>query len=478
MQKKLHRIGRFYSSVIINNIGIFLFLGVLGVLFSEQGWYPNQSIQSVFQIVYRIILPAMIAFEAGRRMGEQTGGILAVLSVSGILISNSEVGILAAMTLGPLAGMIWKKISVLLKKYVESSLGMLFTNLMMALLGVSLSFIGYFLITPVLAGMILAASRGVDFMISHRLTAVLSLMIEPAKVFFLNNVVNHGILVPLALNQAEAAGSSILFLLEANPGPGFGMLAALYYMDRTKRQEYASAMFAEAAGGLHEVYFPFALSNLWLLPALIAGGVTGSLCFDLLGAGLQGVVSPGSVITILLLAGKGHFWATLMGILLSAVVSFHVSMMILKLEKMREQRKENAAMTEHESAVSKETKTETDTAVSEEIKIETDTTAEVCEENAGRIHLIGFVCDAGVGSSAMGAAIFRRKLRTCHLTELQVEAYAADQIPSNLDVCICQKAFFPLLDLKSQNTEIWLVESFAAIEEYDRLLDRIQKRNR
>ncbi|MEZ5089394.1 MAG: hypothetical protein R2719_06495 [Micropruina sp.] len=51
------------------------------------------------------------------------------------------------------------------------------------------------------------------------------MLIEPAKILFLNNAINHGILTPLGLAEAAESGKSILFLLEANPGPGLGLLA-------------------------------------------------------------------------------------------------------------------------------------------------------------------------------------------------------------------------------------------------------------
>lgn len=451
MKKVLHRVGRFYSSIIMKNVGILIFLGFLGVLFNEQGWFPNPQIQMIFQVVYNAILPSMIAFEAGKRIGEQTGGILAVMAISGVIVSRSQTGILAAMILGPAAGLIWKIVSSYMRKYTGSSLKMLLSNLLLGGMGAVMAGLGYYIFTPILGKMVFVLAGVADYMVAHRLVPVLSLVIEPAKIFFLNNIVNHGILVPLAINQAETAGSSMLFLLEANPGPGLGMLAALCIMKSDRRQEYATAMFAHGAGGLHEVYFPFAFSNLWLIVALIAGGMAGDVCFELLGAGLQGVVSPGSIITILLMAGKGRVIPVLLGILVSTGVSLGVSLLVLKCQD------KNAVSTKEDAGSYIE-----------------DNSKKSCPKK--EIHKIGFVCDAGVGSSAMAASLFRRKLQQNGIEAVETEAYAVDKIPDDLDLIVCQTAFRPFLG-EEPVAEVWPVENFVSMEEYKGLIEEIVRRN-
>ena len=443
--RKLHRIGEFYTRVIMRNVGIFIFVGLLSVVFNDHGWFPNKDMYAISQLVYKTVMPLLIAYESGRAIKEKGGGTVAVLAVSGILAVDSSIGLLAAMTLGPFAGLLWKYEEVFLQKQAGSSMQMLVKNLAIGVTGGIFSAAGIYLFSPVLDVMAGIVYRGVDFLVTHQLSALLSILVEPAKVFFLNNIINHAVLVPLAIGQLEEMGRSVLFLIEANPGPGIGLIAALYYVNKEKRGEYLSAMIAEALGGIHEVYFPFVLSNLRLTVPLILGGMAGNICFSLLDASLQGVVSPGSVLVILLMAGKGKALPALAGISVSAFVSYGGSIFLLKNGKKEE--KEIPGAKQMETEVLK------------------------------KIEYIAFVCDGGVGSSAMGAALFRRALALAGITGVKVDAYASDLVPENVDFVVCQKDFYRLRPEELLDKEVYAVESLVKTDEYDGLIEKIQKRN-
>ena len=328
--KKLRRIGNFYTRIIMNNVGIFIFVGLLSVLFHEQGWFPNENMYALSQFVYRWMLPTLMAFEGGRlicgKEGNVSGGILAVLAVGGMLMKDTDAGVFAAMIAGPAAGSLWKLVDKKIRQSVNPGIQMLVKNLCLGILGALLAAVGMWAIVPVLDVLAGGLYRGVDFLVQQRWSWLLSFLIEPAKVFFLNNVTNYAILVPLGMQQVQETGSSILFLLEANPGPGLGVLLALYWnlQEERKKQELEAAIVTEVAGGIHEVYFPYVWSNFRLLLPLILGGVSGTICFSLLGAGVQGVVSPGSIVTLLLMSGRASLIPVLTGIFVSAVVSFYV----------------------------------------------------------------------------------------------------------------------------------------------------------
>lgn len=442
--KKIQNIGKFYTRIIMKNIGIFIFIGLLFVVFHDHGWFPNEDIYAISQLVYSILLPTMIAYEGGRLMGDKGGGVLAVLAVSGVLVAEPGVGILGGMLLGPLSGMIWKYEAEFLEKRALSSIQMLGRNLCIGITGGALAAAAFYLLSPALAVLSGLLYQGVNFLVAHRMTGILSIVIEPLKIFFLNNMVNHAILVPLGMGQVQEAGSSVLFLLEANPGPGIGVLAALCVMRKKRRSEYISALAAEAVGGIHEVYFPFVLSELRLLIPLILGGMAGNFCFVFLDAGLQGVVSPGSVFVILLMAGKGKIFAVLAGMCLSALVSFAGSVTVLHF-----------------------TKEETDSVNEEKKKM----------MELKKIEKIAFVCDGGMGSSAMGAALFRRTLAKEGITGIQAEAFASDLVPEGMDMIVCQKDYYRMLPPKLLEGEVYTVQNLVSTAEYQNLIEQIQKRN-
>lgn len=441
--KLIQRIGKFYTRIILRNIGIFIFIGLLSVIFHEHGWLPNKNIYAISQLAYRMVLPFMIAYEGGQILGGTGGGIQAVLAVSGVLVADPSVGFFCGMLIGPLAGWLWKQEEKWVLGKLGPSIQMLARNLLNGLTGGILALLGFYLLSPLLSAVAVGISYGVNFLVGHQLLGVLNLVIEPAKVFFLNNMVEHSILVPLGMTQAQETGSSILFLLESNPGPGLGLLSALYYVKKEKRNEYASALIAEAAGGIHEVYFSYVWSNLKLLFPLILGGVAGTLCFELLGAGAQSAVSPGSVFTILLMAGKQHMIPVLIGVCASALVTFAGSILILR----KKGKKEGSGREEMKN--------------------------EIQDGRKREIKYIAFVCDGGVGSSAMGAALFRRLLKQKGMTDIRVEAFAADLVPAEVDFIICQKDFYRFLPETLRSRETYTVESLVGTEEFRLILEQI-----
>ena len=443
--KLLRKTGKFYTDIIISNIGIFIFVGILSSVFQSRGWIPNEEMYAVSQLTYKYLLPSLLAYEAGKRSsGSSGGGTLGLMTAAGVLAGENDGGILGALLLGTLAGILWKKEERIFERNVSPGFQMLARNLGLAFTGLAAAFVGYALLGPALSCVRDVLYTGVDCLTGRGLTVFLCVIVEPAKVFFLNNIVNHGILIPLGMNQVQESGESVLFLLEANPGPGLGVLLALLWAGKRKRGEYLAAAVAETAGGLHEVYFPYVLSDLRLLFPLIAGGAAGTVCFGVWNAGVQGAVSPGSVFLILLLSGRENMAGVAGGILLSAAVSFAISLLILKKR----------------SPEAKDTLPEEKRKVMEPEKTEP-------------IQKIVFVCDAGVGSSAMGAAILRRLLRQRGTGEITVEACASDMLPDETDLIVCQKEIRRLLPDGIPEEKFYLVESFVDPAEYDNLVSLV-----
>lgn len=457
MRRLIHRFGKFYSKIIIDYIGIFIFVGILSVVFGDYGWIPNKNIYAISQFVYQIVIPILIAYTAGNQRKQSgknenlnrlyAGGVLAVMATSGILLADTRNGILFAMLLGPLSGILWEKLLEPIVERGKSGLEMLIRNIVVAVSGSLMAVFAFYIAAPCLSAGMEILLNGINFLIEQRLIFLLSFLIEPAKILFLNNSINHGILLPLGIQQAEQTGESILFLLETNPGPGFGVLFALYLCRKEKRREYLSSMFVELIGGVHEIYFPEVLSNIWLLLALIGGGAVGNFCFSVFHAAATGVISPGSILVIVLLSTKYKIAGVLFGVLVSAAVSAALAVFILRLQVR----------------VQKNKKMQTEEKKQEE-KMEAD-----------MVWKVGVVCNAGLGSSAIGAALFRRKLKELGILEIEVSAYAADQIPEDVTVVICQKDFKEWIPQR-EKAVIYTVENLLNQEEYLDILKQIQKR--
>lgn len=468
MRNAIHKFGKFYSNIMINMIGIFIFVGILSVIFGDYGWAPNENIYAISQFVYSYVIPALIAYAAGNHMGQiyekrpdvpktginHAGGAIAVMAAAGVMIADKNCAILGAMILGPVCGLLWKHVLEPLTRKAVQGMEMLTRNLVAAIVGAAFSIAAYYVLTPVLSAVTHVIMMGVDWLIAHKLICLTSVLIEPAKVFFLNNSIHHGILLPLAMQQAEQSGSSMLFLLETNPGPGLGVLLALWLSNRKKRKEYAAYMFVECIGGVHEIYFPEVLANLWLLLALIPGGMAGILCMSVFHVASAGLVSPGSILTLLFMSGH-HVLTTLFAVAISTAVSCAIAFFILK----------------------RQGKWCTEAAISaqEEKKEEVQEKRQMLEKGQMQEIKIGFICDAGVGSSAMGAALFRRKLKEEGMDGITAEAYAVDQIPEDLTIGVCQRAFLEILQKESNLSNIVTMESLLNQTEHLALIEKLRK---
>lgn len=507
MKQMLHKVGKFYSNIMINMIGIFIFIGVLSVIFGEHGWIPDKNIYAISVFVYSYVVPILIAYTAGNQIGKiheaddpqlrtsgihHAGGAIAVLAASAMILADKNCAILGAMIFGPCCGFLWKNLIEPWTRKVVPGLEMLVRNLAAALTGILVAFAAYFVMAPAVQMLTDVLMLGLNWLISRRLLCLASIVIEPAKVFFLNNCINHGILLPLGMQQAEKAGESVLFLLESNPGPGLGVLLACWLCKRQNRKKYAAYLFVESIGGIHEIYFPEVLSNLWLVLALIAGGVTGSFFFSVLQVGAAGVVSPGSIVTVLLMTSQ-HAGAALVSVAASAAAAAGTAVIILKIQEKRNREKSVAQLPEAEEEYKNKENQNVEPGRHEieknpVIQLWSVDKEEIKQQDSGRMEFfreketmeqqeikIGFVCDAGVGSSAMGAGLLRRKLKEQGMDGIQVEAYASDQVPPDLTIAVCQKNFKEMLQQTIPAEHIVVMESLLDQEAHMHLIEYLKK---
>jgi PTS system mannitol-specific IIC component len=208
---------------------------------------------------------------------------------------------------------------------------MLVNNFSAGILGGALAIFSLYIFGPIITWISDALGSGVNWLIEHSLLPLASIIIEPAKVLFLNNAINHGVLGPLGVNDAQTTGKAIHFLLETNPGPGFGILLACSLFGRAEiRATAPGAAVIQFLGGIHEVYFPYVLAAPRLILAAIAGGASGVFIFSWADAGLTATPSPGSIIAIMAVTPKGGYVPVLAGIFVATAVSFVIAAVLLK----------------------------------------------------------------------------------------------------------------------------------------------------
>lgn len=322
--------------MILPNIGAFIVWGFLIVLFGEFGWFPNVHIQKIIYPMMIYMIPFLLAYTGGKIIYNHLGGVIAVIASIGLIVTSTSPMILGVILITPFSAYLLRIIRESFLDKIREDYLILVDTLLIGLLGVLFSLLGLFIVGPVTNSIVEVLSILVDIIVNKNLLFIASVFIEPAKVLYLNNAINHGVLSPLGINEALEQGKSILFLLESNPGPGAGLLLAYWIFGNSTAKKTASAsLLIQFIGGIHEVYFLYVLMNPKLILSLILGGMSGVVVFQIYNVGLAAPPVPGSIITIFSLIPKGNIVGVMTGILVSITVSFVVSAVILKMSKQR-----------------------------------------------------------------------------------------------------------------------------------------------
>ena len=406
----VQKVGTALSSMVMPNIGAFIAWGLITALFIPTGWMPNAKLAALVAPMIFFLLPLLISYSAGKNVHDERGGVVAAIATMGVIVGTvtiTEKGLggtpmfLGAMVMGPIAAHLMKKFDKAVQPKIKTGLEMLVNNFSAGILGFILAILGFFGIGPIVKVITKALSAGVDVIINAHLLPLANVFIEPAKILFLNNAINHGILTPIATEQALNTGKSVLYLLEANPGVGLGILLAYVFFGKGSAKASApGAAIIHFIGGIHEIYFPYILMKPALIFAAMAGGVSGTATFQLLGAGLRAPASPGSILAVLAQTATGSYFAVVAGVVVSTLVTFVIASIILKRDK---------GDGDLESAQSKVSNMKAE-AKGQDVAVDS-----ASETSYADVKRIIFACDAGMGSSAMGASILRNKVKKAGL---------------------------------------------------------------
>ncbi|WP_433603423.1 PTS mannitol transporter subunit IICBA [Nocardia sp. CA-135953] len=443
---RVQRFGTFLSNMVMPNIGAFIAWGLITALFIQKGWiealtdrwggdswvahiggWGDYASGGIVTPMITYLLPLLIGATGGRIVYDTRGAVVGAIATMGVIAGANVPMFMGAMIAGPLGGWVIKKLDALWDGKIRPGFEMLVNNFSAGISGGVLAVAGFFGIGPLVSAFSQFASHVVDFLVDHGLLPFTSVFIEPAKVLFLNNAINHGILTPLGTSQASASGKSILFLLESNPGPGLGLLLAYAVFGRGAAKLSApGAMIIHFLGGIHEIYFPYVLMKPKLITATIAGGMTGVFINVLFGSGLRAPAAPGSIISVYAQTASGSYVGVTLSVLCAATVSFGVAALLLKTDR---------ATDEPDLAEA----TATMEAMKGKRSIASDALSSTSVVAIPAISTIVFACDAGMGSSAMGASVLRRRIKSAGFAEVSVVNQAISNLTDSYDLVVTHK---------------------------------------
>jgi PTS system mannitol-specific IIC component len=483
---RVQRFGTFLSGMVMPNIPAFIAWGIITAFFIKTGWTPNGILggfgdtngvanPGLVGPIITWLIPLLIASQGGRMVYGTRGAVVGTVMTMGVIVGSlGTTMILGAMICGPLGGYLIKQVDRIWENKIKAGFEMLVNNFSAGILGFGLALVGFFWLSPFFDWIATILGDGVEFLVNAHLLPLASIFIEPAKVVFLNNAINHGVLDQLGAQQVQETGKSILFLLEANPGPGVGLLIAfMIFGVGIARATAPGAIIIQFFGGIHEIYFPYVLSKPMLLLAVIAGGATGVATNVAFQSGLVAPASPGSIFAVLIATSKDSYVGVILSVILSAAVSFLVTAVILRASRKRDLAAEaageqdalvaavarNAANKGRESRVGDLLGTGTSTATT------------------SKVQTIVFACDAGMGSSAMGATVLRNKIKKAGIEGVTVVNKAIANLTDDVDIVITQEQLTERAKQKTPNAEHYSVDNFMSSTKYDEVVAEVTARN-
>lgn len=493
----VQKFGTFLSGMVMPNIAIFIAWGIITAFFIEKGWTPvpvlggygeTNGVANIGLVspILTYLIPLAIAFQGGRMIYETRGAVVGSIMAMGVIIgANGTIMILGAMVCGPLGAYLIKQVDKIWDGKIKPGFEMLVNNYAAGILGFVLALIGFFWLAPVFKAIANGLGAAVEFLINNSLLPLASVIIEPAKVFFLNNAINHGVLDQLGAAQVKESGKSILFLLEANPGPGLGILLAFTFFGvGIARSTAPGAIIIQFLGGIHEIYFPYVLQKPVLFLAVILGGATGVATNVAFQSGLAAPASPGSIIAVLTVTAKGSFVGVILSVILSAAVSFAVASFFLLASRKRDLANGGGDMTAAMAKLQANKGRDVNAATSGLLGNNAPRTEEETEAAFGgvgsgtatatRVENVVFACDAGMGSSAMGASVLRNKVKKAGIEGVTVVNKAIANLDGTEDLIITQEELTDRARQKNPNAQHVSVGNFMNAPQYDQVVDQLK----
>ncbi|MGN7201592.1 PTS mannitol transporter subunit IICBA [Arthrobacter sp. SAFR-044] len=484
----VQKFGTFLSGMIMPNIGAFIAWGIITALFIEKGWLPVPQLGGFGETggkpniglvgpMITYLLPLLIGYTGGKMVYDVRGGVVGAIGTMGVIVGAGIPMFIGAMIMGPLGGWTMKKIDSIWDGKIRPGFEMLVNNFSAGIWGALLALLGFYGISPVVTAFSEQAGKFVEFLVQNGLLPLTSIFIEPAKVLFLNNAINHGVLTPLGVQQSLEQGKSILFLLEANPGPGLGLLLAYAFFGRGAAKASApGAAIIQFLGGIHEIYFPYVLMRPLLILGTIAGGMTGIATLAVTNSGLVAPAAPGSIFAVLAQTSRDSYFGVILSVVLAAAVSFLVSSVILKTTKHSDEADLGDATSRMEAMKGKKS------SVASTLTGAGAGTAAAAGRGgvgvlAGPVRNIVFACDAGMGSSAMGASVLRNKIKAAGFPDVKVTNASIANLSDTYDVVVTHQDLTERAKPVTSSAVHYSVDNFMNSPRYDEIVELVRDSN-
>ena len=185
--------------------------------------------------------------------------------------------------------------------------------------------------------------------------------------------------------------------------------------------------------------------------------------FSIFNVGLVGVSSPGSILTIMIMAASGDRIKILVSILAAAAISLLVAIPFVKKANSNDEQLKTAAK-EMEALKGKRSSVSSVFAIS------------ATEEDVDftNISQIAYACDAGLGSSVMGAGILQKKLKASGIDDINVFHTSIANLPTKCQVIVAHQTLMERVKEKQPDAYYLEITDYLNAPEYDELINNIK----
>ncbi|ROR09836.1 PTS mannitol transporter subunit IICB [Erwinia sp. JUb26] len=476
IRARMQSFGGFLTAMVIPNIGAFMAWGFITALFIPAGWFPNKEFGSLVEPMIRYMLPMLVGYTGGQMVGGKRGAVIGTVGTMGVIVGTNVPMLLGAMAMGPLGGLVSKQIDRLLEDRIPAGLENVVQNFALGIAGMVLALLGYEFIGPFMLGITNGIAFAIDGLLKTGYLPTLALLIEPTRVLFLNNAIDQAIFYQLGMKDAAVNGSSIFFMVFASPGPGLGLLLAFCIFGKGMAKKSApAATIIHIFGGIHEMYFPYVYMKPLMILPLMLGSAVGIEVFSLMHAGLVAGATPGSIFAFMALTPPGKFLATLSGIGAAAIVTFIGASIVLKFDRSTEDSDSFVSSQDQMKSTKEAGMSEAYAAAKRESQGLAGVSDSMTAVNVSSVRFIAFACDAGAGSSAMGATTFRKKLQKAGLDEgITVRHFAIESIPDHADLVVVHQNLADRVRM-SKNVPVIEIKNYLGDPKLETLLQELRE---
>lgn len=465
---KIQKFGATLSAMVMPNIPAFIAWGILTALFIPTGWAPNEDLNNLVGPTLKFLMPILIGYTGGYNLYGKRGGVAGAIATIGVVIGADITMLIGGMIMGPFGAVVIKYVDKALEGHIKTGLEMLVNNFTLGIVGAIIMVLGYWVVTPTFDAVLSVISSGVQWTIDNNMLPFASIFVPPAQILFLNNAVNHGIMIPLGVEQAAVAGKSILFLVEANGGAFSGLLLAYCLFAKGEDRSTAySALPIMVFGGIGEVAYPYALMHPSTLLGPIVGNTVALFILQMFDGGTVAAVSPGSIIALILMSPKDSMIVNIIAYVVAMGLACVVAgFFLLRIYKNEPQLATAGAAMPYSNA-------NTATATGEVRKL---SDFRMMNEFPKHVKKIVVACDAGMGSSTMGTSLLKNKV-TKAMLNVEVKHNAVAEIDADADIVITSDPLFDraAASCPNKSTAIIGFDNLMNKDGYDIVIAEIKK---